>query len=38
MQGYTASIRQGVKRKISTRLLKYIGNLFRKNLQLKGVS
>ena len=35
MQGWTASIRHEVTRKICTKRLKHTGNLFRKNLQLK---
>ena len=37
MQGWTATTRHGVTRKRSTKRLKHIKNLFRKNLQLKGV-
>ena len=37
MQGWTAITRHGVTRKRSTKALKHTGNLFRKNLQLKGV-
>ena len=33
----TATIRYGVPRKRSTKRLKHTGNLFRKNLGLKGV-
>ena len=36
-QGWTASMRHGVTRKRSTNWLQHTGNLFRKNLQLKGV-
>ena len=35
MQGSTATRRYGVRRKRSTTRLQHIGNLFRKNLQLK---
>ena len=37
MQGRTATTRQGVIRKSSTKRLKHTGNLFRKNLQLIAV-
>ena len=37
MQGVTATTRHGVNRKRSTKILKYTGNLFRKNLQLNKV-
>ena len=37
MQGWTATKQHGVTRKRSTKRLKHTGNLFRKNLQLKGV-
>ena len=37
MQGWTATTRQGVTRKRSIKRLQHIGNLFRKNLQLKDV-
>ena len=37
MQGGTATMRHGVRRKGSTKRLKQAGNLFRKNLNLKGV-
>ena len=37
MQGATATARHGVARKRSTKRLKLTGNLFTKNLQLKGV-
>ena len=37
MQGQTATTRHGVTRKRITKRLKHTGNLFRKNLQLKGV-
>ena len=38
MQGWTATARDGVTRKRRTKRLKDTGNLFRKNLQLKGVN
>ena len=37
MQSLTATARHRVTRKRNTQRLKHIGNLFRKNLQLKGV-
>ena len=37
MQGWTVTMRHGVVRKRSTKRLKHADNLFRKNLQLKGV-
>ena len=37
MQGWTATMRHGVTRKRNTKRLRYTGNLFRKNLELKGV-
>ena len=37
MEGWTATTRHGVIRKRSTKRLKNIENLFRKNLQLIGV-
>ena len=37
MQGWTTTTRHGVTKKRSTKRLKYTGNLFRKNLQLKEV-
>ena len=37
MQGWTASTRHWVTRKRSTKRLQHIGNLFRKNLQLKDI-
>ena len=37
MQGSTTTLRHGVTRKRSAKRLKLTGNLFRKNLQLKGV-
>ena len=37
MQGGTATMRHGVRRKGSTKRLKQAGNLFSKNLNLKGV-
>ena len=37
MQGWTATTRHGVTRKISSKRLRHTGNLFRKNLQLKDV-
>ena len=37
MQGQTATKMHGVTRKRSTKRLQHIGNLFRKNLQLKDV-
>ena len=36
MQGWAATARHGVTKK-STKRCKHTGNLFRKNLQLKGV-
>ena len=38
MQGWTATTRHEVTRKRSTKIIKHPGNLFRMNLQLKGVS
>ena len=37
MQSWTTTTRHGVTRKRSTKRVKHTGNLFRKNLQLKGV-
>ena len=37
MQGWTATMRHGITRKRITNRLKHTENLFRKNLQLKGV-
>ena len=37
MQGWTATTRDRVTRKRSTKRLQHTGNLFRKNLQLKDV-
>ena len=37
MQGWTATTRHRVTRKTSTKRLEHIGNLFRRNLQLKDV-
>ena len=37
MQGWTATMRHGFTRKRSTKRLKHTANLFRKNLQLRGV-
>ena len=37
MQGWTATIKQGLSTKRNTKILKHTENLFRKNLQLKGV-
>ena len=37
MQDFTAIMKHGVTRKRSTKRLKHIGNLFRKNLYLKDV-
>ena len=37
MQGWTTTSRHGVKRKRNTKRFKQTWNLFRKNLQLKGV-
>ena len=37
MQGETGTMRYGVTRKRSTKRLRHTGNLFRMNLQLKGV-
>ena len=37
MLGGTATTRDGVTRKRSTKRLKHVGNLFRKNLHLKDV-
>ena len=37
MQGRTATVRHGVTRKRSTKRTNYTGNLFRNNLQLRGV-
>ena len=37
MQGWTVTTRHGVTRKRGTKRLRHTGNLFSKNLQLKGV-
>ena len=37
MQGWTATMIHGVTRKRSAKRLKHTGNLFRKNLQIRGV-
>ena len=37
MQGWTATTGHGITRKRNTKRLRHIGNLFRKNLQLKDV-
>ena len=37
MQGETATTKQGIKRKRSTKRTQQTGNLLRKNLQIKGV-
>ena len=37
MQGWTATTRHGVTRKRTTKRLKHARNLFRENLQLKGI-
>ena len=38
MQGWTAPTKHGVRNKGSTKRLKHRGNLFKKDLQLIGVS
>ena len=38
VKSWTVTTRHGVTRKKSTKRLNHTGNLFRKNLQLKGVS
>ena len=37
MQGWTATKRHGATRKTNTKRLKHARNLFRKNVQLKGL-